>query len=67
MITVAPGLPAGDVDGDGHEDAEDQLLFVNVMLDNNNNPTHLTRCDTTGVGLANGRDIQQFVDAIIGG
>lgn len=60
-------LAPGDIDGDGDVDADDAAAFVAVLLDAPLAPEHVARCDLDHSGGADGRDIQMFVNFMLGG
>ena len=55
----------GDIDADGNVDYVDLSLFVQVLL--GLDPSHISRADMNGDGVANGKDVQLFVDAMMAG
>lgn len=57
----------GDIDGDGDVDDNDQVLFIQVLLGLDTDPAHVARCDLTGDDLANGSDVEPFVEARLPG
>ncbi|NUQ46188.1 MAG: HYR domain-containing protein, partial [Phycisphaerae bacterium] len=60
-VTVVP-LP--DIDDDGDVDFNDLLLFVDVLLGLDTTPLHVARSDVNCDGLADGDDVQGFLDAL---
>ena len=66
-VTVMASTPiAGDIDGDGDVDDDDRVLFVNVLLGTETDPTFMARSDLDGSGVADGIDVAPFVLAFIG-
>ena len=41
-------------------------LFVAVLIGTDSDPSHVANVDINGDGTPNGRDIQSFVDAMLG-
>ena len=52
---------AGDIDDDGAVNENDLPLFIDVLLELDNDPEHIAAADTNGDTLADGRDIRGFV------
>jgi hypothetical protein len=57
----------GDVTGDWRVHVDDLPGFVAVLLGSDTDTRHVTAADMTGDGVADGRDMQQFVSAVLGG
>lgn len=54
----------GDIDGDGFVDGSDALMLASVLGGSDSNPVHLQRSDVNEDGVADGLDIQAFVELI---
>jgi len=63
-ITARYGV-RGDFDGDSEVDLDDVPTFVNVLLGLDTDCVRLLVADTTGDGLRDGRDVQQFVNLFL--
>ncbi len=63
-LTVDP-LPLGDVNGDCATNLSDIPHFVNVLIGTEINPGFVSRANVDGVGIADGMDIQLFVDLLL--
>jgi len=61
---VAPNL-AADIDGDGDVDEIDIEMFVAVLLGNDTSPDRAIGCDLNNDTVADGLDIQAFLDAVL--
>lgn len=55
-----------DFDEDGDVDVQDATLFAAILIDENADPPDVLRADLSNDGLANGLDIQPFIDALLG-
>lgn len=55
----------GDMDGDGDFEPDDLAIFVAVLVGADLDPCHIHRADINLDGLANGLDIQPFVDCVV--
>ena len=62
--TTVVANPA-DINGDGDLDLVDVELFVGVLIGTNPDLTHAARSDLNGDGVADGRDIADFVESMI--
>lgn len=62
-VPVSPG----DINSDGAVDESDMAIFVEVLLGNDADQTHVSASDLNGDGLADGADLSGFVAAMIGG
>lgn len=62
-LSVTP-LPAGDIEGDCDCDLVDIDTFVNVLLDVDADPGHVSRSDVNGDTAVDAIDIQSLVDTI---
>lgn len=60
-VTMVPGQPVGDIDGDCVLTPNDRVLFVNVLLGLDGDPGRVLRSDINGDMTANGDDVQPFV------
>lgn len=66
-ITRVGTVPVpGDINGDGIVNPADISLFVNVLLDLDQDADHVARSDLNADGLADGNDVGLFADAVIG-
>jgi hypothetical protein len=54
----------GDIDGDGDVDFDDLDVLVAVLLGSPLDPDHVLRSDLNDDGMADGGDIQSFVDIL---
>lgn len=63
VITGNRTLRLGDLDNDGDCDDTDLDYFVQVLLDLDTTPLHVSRSDVNIDGKANGGDVQDFTDA----
>lgn len=61
---IRPPVP-GDIDLDRDFDSNDIGLFVEVLLGLDTNPTHVAAADVDNSGVADGEDIDNYLDAII--
>jgi len=55
----------GDIDGDGDFGVDDIDAFIGVLLETNTNVCMQRRADLNDDGLADGRDVQDFVAAVV--
>lgn len=66
-VSAEPIALSGDCDGSGQLDINDLACFVEVLLGTGSPPAGATdRVDTNYDGLVDGRDIDQFVNALLG-
>lgn len=63
-ITVHHGV-RGDFDADGDVEMDDLPTFVSVLLGLDTDCVKLLIADTTGDGLRDGRDVQQFINLFL--
>ncbi|HPF37568.1 MAG TPA: hypothetical protein P5081_08495 [Phycisphaerae bacterium] len=56
----------GDLNDDGAIDFDDAELFAGVLLGVDADPLHVARADTNCSGAVDGRDLQFFVESLIG-
>jgi hypothetical protein len=61
LLAIRPG----DIDGDGDVDMVDVNLFTGVLIGTLVNADYLVRSDMDDNGLVDGRDIAQFVPALL--
>ncbi|MCG8407015.1 MAG: putative Ig domain-containing protein [Phycisphaerales bacterium] len=54
-----------DVDGDTDLDLDDLDVFANVLIGIDSDPNHVSAADMDGSGLADGDDIQSFLDCFL--
>jgi hypothetical protein len=55
----------GDIDNDGDTDMVDANLFVAVLLGLDTNPAHVAAADLDCSGIADGLDIQPFINLLL--
>ena len=61
-------FPLGDIDGDNVVDALDAGLFAEILLDPAAaTPAQIERADLDADGVADGRDVEPFVQVFLGG
>ncbi|MCA9254237.1 MAG: hypothetical protein KDA33_01310 [Phycisphaerales bacterium] len=56
----------GDLNDDGAIDFDDAELFTGVLLGVDADPLHVARADTNCSGAVDGRDLQFFIESLIG-
>ncbi len=67
LATLRIGTPAqGDFNEDGQITSVDLQTFIAVVLGTDTNAQHIQRADMNQDTLANGRDVQGFVSALLG-
>lgn len=59
-------VDAGDLDDNDDVNAADLVLFIDVLLGVDSNATHVERSDANCSGAADGRDIAEFVEIMLG-
>jgi len=64
MVDDDDPMTPGDFDSDGDIGSDDLTIFCNVLLDSNPTQERIKTADMNGDGLADGRDIQAFVQAL---
>ncbi len=65
MNVRAPVPILGDLDADGDVDLVDRDLLIQVLLGRDAEGCHATRADLDESGMADARDVQRFVEAIL--
>lgn len=55
----------GDIDGDSDADMDDVTVFVSVLLGLDVDPYHVAASDVNLSGVADGLDVQPFVDLLV--
>jgi hypothetical protein len=63
-VSLTQGI-LGDIDGDNDADFDDLDLFVEVLLGTEEGESYRVAADLNGDGLANGQDVQPFVNALV--
>ncbi|HPF39737.1 MAG TPA: dockerin type I domain-containing protein [Phycisphaerae bacterium] len=66
VVARNPFWPTGDLDGDGHVNAQDTSRFVDALLGINENPEQQVCADVNEDGALDGRDVAVFAEALIG-
>lgn len=66
IVRIGPALP-GDMDGSGQTTHDDLEGFAGALLRLPDAPLPILTADMNGDGCADGRDIQYFVEAALGG
>jgi len=64
-IDGSSGCQPGDLDGDSVIDMADAALLVGVLLTGEGSPGELCAADLNGDGLADGQDVQPFIDCLL--
>jgi hypothetical protein len=66
VFDLACSLP-GDLDADGDVDFDDRSVLIDVLLGTDTDPQHLAAADLNHDNVADGLDIQQFIEALLAG
>ena len=66
LIVQAPTFAPGDLDHNNVVDSDDLTIFVSVLLGTDLDGNHSSRADMNCDGSPNGRDIQPFVNTLLG-
>lgn len=66
LAIVEGQIAAGDIDGDGDLDMDDQVLLIDVLLGDDPGTIRADRCDLNNDGFVDGLDVAPFVALMLG-